>query len=891
MSNPIGSSERNHHRAGKIASSRPWRSGLLRRIGFTSTLALALLGMAVQSEASCLAPNLEVEIQSVSLSSDGTQSAVLHLFDPNAAGLVTGQNIYRSSDPAAPAPGWSLLALNASDEDASTGLVDWTDPSPDDSPTGIWYYLAAAYNGPCDSEGPWMTPSMDDRDADGVPDEDDRCPTTPAGGTPVLYGCSVTDFLVRPDVLVRPVADGVEEILAENAAVGMPPEVETNLNDAISALFEVYDQLREATPCDASGSFNLVVGFVDAALLAIDDHLLTLGGAAAGAASGGAGPFDGTEGPTDWPSPEYLYWMGQRYKLSLLTGPAADGAGAALQTCNAQGPTTSVAGRVRSISDGERLVRLNSGERIVIAGNVVLLGGGDFMRDHEVIAHGNGYGNITVATSFETSPSPFPFIGGLNYDGCLQARVVPIQPLVNFPYRDNSWILHPFDGYRETGKLELEKGTYFMAEDLGCPGVIPGGGPGGVDLKLEYFYELKLDYFPRQGSFVNDWILSYELDGDSFPVWIPDMNPGSTGAIVAKKFKRTCLRGALDEPVMDGQGNFTFKPSWDCAPPQVVGVPENIQTRVRDFGAYCNANYQTTSFQIEDDQTQVHGVTSVIAVTHPAEVPNPVNFSAIGKKMQGSTPGPAQLLGIGDDFAIYNPFGPPSAGFGTNRASHLDWPLITGTRSGSPFRYTCSVPRLVTDVIDSCPSPSYYRLPFPNTYLTKVNQGNFGSTSHTGWQDYALDLDAAEGHFLTAARGGKVIQVRSDMVLTCKINTGEDCYDSGICTDTGPPLWDEFGNHVAIQHQDGTIAWYAHMQPFTATVSVNQDVMRGELIGNVGNTGFSCGPHVHFHVSPEDPARWGDTTVSLRYEAFDVQQSQTRSCFIPAEGQYYISTN
>ena len=65
--------------------------------------------------------------------------------------------------------------------------------------------------------------------------------------------------------------------------------------------------------------------------------------------------------------------------------------------------------------------------------------------------------------------------------------------------------------------------------------------------------------------------------------------------------------------------------------------------------------------------------------------------------MQGSRPGPAQLLGIGDDFAIYNPFGPPSVGFGTNRASHLDWPLITGTRSGGPSveHYTvCILPSL-----------------------------------------------------------------------------------------------------------------------------------------------------------------------------------------------------
>lgn len=55
------------------------------------------------------------------------------------------------------------------------------------------------------------------------------------------------------------------------------------------------------------------------------------------------------------------------------------------------------------------------------------------------------------------------------------------------------------------------------------------------------------------------------------------------------------------------------------------------------------------------------------------------------------------------------------------------------------------------------------------------------------------------------------------------------------------------GNYVSINHLDGFSSIYMHMTRYI--VAVGQSVSQGQLIGYVGSTGMSTGPHLHFGIS------------------------------------------
>lgn len=57
-----------------------------------------------------------------------------------------------------------------------------------------------------------------------------------------------------------------------------------------------------------------------------------------------------------------------------------------------------------------------------------------------------------------------------------------------------------------------------------------------------------------------------------------------------------------------------------------------------------------------------------------------------------------------------------------------------------------------------------------------------------------------------------------------------------------------YGNHIIQELDDGTELYYAHLSGFKATAG--RTVQAGEVIGYVGSTGNSTGPHLHFEVRP-----------------------------------------
>jgi murein DD-endopeptidase MepM/ murein hydrolase activator NlpD len=58
-----------------------------------------------------------------------------------------------------------------------------------------------------------------------------------------------------------------------------------------------------------------------------------------------------------------------------------------------------------------------------------------------------------------------------------------------------------------------------------------------------------------------------------------------------------------------------------------------------------------------------------------------------------------------------------------------------------------------------------------------------------------------------------------------------------------------YGNFVRIQHSNGFETGYGHMSAFARGIHPGVHVTQGEVIGYVGSTGRSTGPHLHYEIS------------------------------------------
>jgi murein DD-endopeptidase MepM/ murein hydrolase activator NlpD len=107
-------------------------------------------------------------------------------------------------------------------------------------------------------------------------------------------------------------------------------------------------------------------------------------------------------------------------------------------------------------------------------------------------------------------------------------------------------------------------------------------------------------------------------------------------------------------------------------------------------------------------------------------------------------------------------------------------------------------------------------------------------------------------HYSVAARFGQVgswARYHTGFDFAAPIGTTLRAPASGVVTNAGGgPASGWAGNYVAIKYSDGTQSLMAHMS--TVSVNVGQTVSGCQVVGAIGMTGRSFGPHVHFEIYP-----------------------------------------
>lgn len=96
------------------------------------------------------------------------------------------------------------------------------------------------------------------------------------------------------------------------------------------------------------------------------------------------------------------------------------------------------------------------------------------------------------------------------------------------------------------------------------------------------------------------------------------------------------------------------------------------------------------------------------------------------------------------------------------------------------------------------------------------------------------------------ARKSQGIHARNGVDLAAPTGTPIYAAASGIVTLARSGYNGGFGNLVIIKHANGTETLYAHQSKIAS--STGERVAQGEVIGYVGSTGKSTGPHLHFEV-------------------------------------------
>lgn len=123
--------------------------------------------------------------------------------------------------------------------------------------------------------------------------------------------------------------------------------------------------------------------------------------------------------------------------------------------------------------------------------------------------------------------------------------------------------------------------------------------------------------------------------------------------------------------------------------------------------------------------------------------------------------------------------------------------------------------------------------------------GTVGATINTATAR-GVALGLAPGPGRTTSRGGAAFLMHNGVDLLAPSGTPVLAASDGTVVGAAPNAG--YGNWIRIDHAQNVATVYGHLSAFAPGIAAGAKVERGQVIGFVGNTGRSTGPHLHFEV-------------------------------------------
>lgn len=152
--------------------------------------------------------------------------------------------------------------------------------------------------------------------------------------------------------------------------------------------------------------------------------------------------------------------------------------------------------------------------------------------------------------------------------------------------------------------------------------------------------------------------------------------------------------------------------------------------------------------------------------------------------------------------------------------------LPVGEKQQKKIQYQCFPNAVLDGTIRNFFFTPYYHFPLPHAVITSA----FGmrKSPFTGKASYhaGIDLAAPEDTPVYACTDGIVIETAYSPV---------------------------YGNYIMIRHIDNRVSLYGHLN--SVSIRLHEKVKAGKIIGKVGSTGLSTGPHLHFEIREQGKAK------------------------------------